>query len=155
MTSAEGIAEGEALKDQGLAVAGSRFALTLWTQIAFLQALLAAPGHTATADATEADLSTKFPHGGKWRGSAINQLCKEGLLEVVGAERSTRPARHRGLLLRWRLVDIARAFAKIAELRRLLARYGDTGPAAAGSPVVQPIQPTNSKSSAVRQPSLF
>lgn len=155
MTRTEAIEQGEALKDQGLAVAGSRYSLTLQTKLAFLQALLAAPGHTATTDATEADLSTKFPHGGKWRGTAINQLCKEGLIEVVSAERSTRPARHRGLLLRWHLVNVAGAVVKIAELRRLLAEIESKGPDAAGSPVVQSFQPNNGKSSAVRQPSLF
>jgi hypothetical protein len=155
MTITEGIAEGEALKEQGLAVAGSRYALALATKLAFLQALLDAPGHIATTDATEENLSAKFPHGGKWRGNAINQLCKEGLIEVVNAERSIRPARHRGLLLRWRLVNIAGAVTMIAKLRRLLAVYGDTGPDAAGSPILQPFQSNNGTGPAVRQPSLF
>ncbi len=154
MTPTEGSAEGEALKDQGLAVAGSRSALTLRTKLAFLQALLSAPGHVATTDATEDDLSTKFPHGGTWRGSAVDQLRKDGLIEAVHVEKSTRPARHGGLLRRWRLVDVAGAFAKIAELQRLLAGYGDTGPDAAGSPVVKNTPPKNGTGSAAAQPSL-
>ncbi len=133
----------------------SRYAQTLATKLAFLELLIASPGRTATLDDIEANLGFKYPDGGSWRGNAVNQLQQDGLIQRVDFERSARPARHRGLLRRWRLADLDEASRKIRELRRLLAGFEDEGPDATGSPATAPIHPNKGTGPAAAQPSLF
>ncbi len=91
-------------------------------QVALLAALLAANDGNGTLDDATAKLSEPFEDSGKWRGQITLGLCREGLIESVGAVNSNRRSRHRGLLRRWRLVDRVKARAKIESLRLFIER---------------------------------
>ena len=91
-------------------------------QVALLAALLTANDGNGTLDDATAKLSEPFDDSGKWRGQITLGLCRDGLIESVGAVNSKRRSRHRGLLRRWRLVDRVKARAKIESLRQFIER---------------------------------
>ena len=71
----------------------------------FLNAILASPDGCATTDAaTDAPL-TKYPDGGRWRGSIPKRLKAAGLIVSFSLAKSERPARHAGYLAVWQLID--------------------------------------------------
>ncbi|MEX1230750.1 MAG: hypothetical protein WEB58_10945 [Planctomycetaceae bacterium] len=127
MTKRDGARAGARLRDHGMTVA------TLWRdellfaqEAAFLRALLASPDGTATTDDV-GDIAGKYADGGKWRGSIPKRLATMGIIEAVGAVKSVRPARHRGLVTRWKLCDRDKAEARLAWLERILSALAGEG----------------------------
>ncbi len=89
-------------------------------QVALLAALVLANDHRGTLDDATADLSATFDDGGKWRGRITLGLSVDGIIAEVGATNSKRIRRNRGLIRRWRLVDVDKARRKIESLKRWL-----------------------------------
>lgn len=123
MTAAQLIAKGEAAKQEGIDRAASavrRRCLILETQRDLLRAITEAPQGTATAldDGTpSADLATRFPDAGKWRGAAVHQLAREGIIRRAGFALSKRPSSHRSVIRLWEAA--ADASALQARLRAI------------------------------------
>lgn len=91
-------------------------------QLALLTHLLGANDRCGTIDNATADLSKSFGDDGRWRGYVTLGLHADGIIEPVGAEKSRRPSRNRGLIHRWRLVNADRAKDRINELQRCLEK---------------------------------
>lgn len=87
-------------------------------QVSFLLALLKSENGTATIYDGTVDLAATFSDGGKWRGSVVAGFARRRIVERVAVVLSDRPARHRGFVSRWRLLDRDK---DQQELDRLLA----------------------------------
>ena len=114
-------------RDAGMAIAAvakpNRVTLG---RLALLDALLRCPGHVGTIDdgTAETELRTAYEDAGKWRGSVVRTLAKDGLIERVGYVESRRPSRHCAPVGRWRLVDPAKAKTYVGKARAALLRKG-------------------------------
>jgi len=119
----ERIADGERRRDIGMALAAARrpdrVTLGRW---AMVNALLRSPSGTATIDAATSptELAAGFSDGGKWRGAVVLSLLRDGMAEVIGTARSTRPSRHRGYVSILRVKDRA---ALLAYVQRMTAAF--------------------------------
>ena len=123
MSPTEGRELGEELAERGIQQAAIKHEAQIrrgtWL---FLNAILASPDGCATTDAaTDAPL-TKYPDGGRWRGSIPKRLKAAGLIVGVQAIKSARPARHAGYLAVWQLIDRPAA----EEMRAVLAAELET-----------------------------
>lgn len=117
MTPDEGRREGAARRDEGVERAAARREWEIQrATLAFLDAIRQRPDRTATTD----DLSRNCENGGRWRGSVPKRLARQGLIKAVGAMHSARPARHKGLLTRWRAVDEKRYPAQMCRTPTLV-----------------------------------
>ena len=114
-------------RDAGMAIAASAKPnrVTLG-RLAMLDALLRCPGHVGTIDdgTAETELRTAYKDAGKWRGSVVRTLAKDGWIERVGYVESRRPSRHCAPVGRWRLVDPVKARAYVGKVRAALSRSG-------------------------------
>lgn len=111
--------KGDLRKERGMSVAAlNRPERVDRGAVAFLDALLRAPDGIATIDDATLpdDLAGKFADGGKWRGTVPRLLALAGIIERLDVVRSDRPARHRGYVTRWRLINRAKAVAMRARL---------------------------------------
>jgi hypothetical protein len=123
MTDGELIEKGEAAKQEGMdraARAAGRRRLILETQRDLLRAIAEAPQGAAIAldDGTpSADLATRFPDAGKWRGTAVRNLAREGIIRRAGFALSKRPSSHRSVIRLWEAT--ADASALQARLRAI------------------------------------
>lgn len=123
MTDPELIEQGEAAKQEGMdraASAAGRRLLILETQGDLLRVIAEAPRGTAIAldNATpSADLAKRFAAAGKWRGAAVNQLTREGIIRRAGFTPSKRPSCHRSVIRLWEAT--ADALALQARLRAI------------------------------------
>ena len=119
--------EGAKRRDAGMAKAAvakpSRVALG---RLAMLDALLRCPGYVGSIDdaTAETELRTAYGDAGKWRGSVVRSLAKDGLIVRVGYVESRRPSRHCAPVGRWRLVDPVKARAYVGKVRAALLRRG-------------------------------
>ena len=115
------ISDGERGKAEGMALASIRKRhKIIVSQLAFLDAIAASPDGMATTDDATDDLRDTFADGGKWRGNVVKELAFDKLIAKAGVVLSTRQARHRGYLTRWRILDRQRIDLRRAELRRIL-----------------------------------
>ena len=115
------ISEGERGKAEGMALASIRKRhKIIVSQLAFLDAIAASPDGLATTDDATTDLRDTFADGGKWRGNVVKELAFDKLIEKEDVVPSTRPARHRGYVTLWRILDRHRIDLRRAELRRIL-----------------------------------
>lgn len=127
MSTAELIREAEARRDHGVALAVERRPeRALLGELALLDALLASPDGTATADDIADDPRLQYQDGGRWVGGVTLRLLRAGLITEAGVVRSVRPSRHRGRTGLYRLTDRAAAEHRRAELRRLLTAAAGT-----------------------------
>lgn len=112
--------EGEVLRDAGIARASyAKQDRIIRLELRFLDALTKAG--TGTLDLAEDDLQQTCHDGGKWRGSIPMRLARDGLIVATGYKKSTRRARHAGLLTIWAILDAAAVNARRQVLRMLLA----------------------------------
>lgn len=102
-----------------------------------------------TSDDIADDLADAWGDGGKWVGSCVLALARDGLIVEIGTARSARPSRHRGRVTLWGIGDRDAVDRRRRELRAMLAALDDlnknTGEAAAtASPAIE-IPPTRTK----------
>jgi hypothetical protein len=118
-----GRALGEAMRDQGLLLAGAnRQRLIAGVQARFLDALLNSLDGTATTDDIPDNLGAKYPKGGKYVGSAIRALAEKRMIRREGFAKSCRPSRHSCYVTVWRAArDLDAIRAERERLRRLVA----------------------------------
>jgi hypothetical protein len=85
----------EAAKQKGLErAARSHGSAILQTQIALLRAILAL-GKATLDDATPPEqMANGFADNGKWRGAAVAELSRAGLIKPCGFSPTERPSRH-------------------------------------------------------------
>ena len=101
---------GETGKREGMALAAKHKSRAInECKVAFIDALLSSPNSTATIEDADINLNDKFVDGGKWRGSVTRHLALLSIIEPYGYEKSRRPSRHCGTVMRWRLRDRAKA----------------------------------------------
>src|SRR5262249_18723729 len=111
----------ERRRDLGAALAAANNAeRSMRAELAMLDALLAAPGATATADVIANDLAAVYP-GGQWIGATILRMVRAGIMREVGLVRSNRPSRHRGRTGQYAIADCCKAERRRTELHGLLA----------------------------------
>jgi hypothetical protein len=133
MTTKERIAEGERLRDIGMALAASRrpdrVTIGRWS---LAVALLKSPTSTGTIDdaTPPGELDAGYPDGGRWRGTVTRSMIADGYAEIVGTTRSVRPSRHRGYIAVLRVKDRP---ALLLFVERMAAAFQDktTPPVAA------------------------
>lgn len=122
-TTAASVVEGERRRDAGMALAARRRRrLVVVGRLDFLDAVRAAPARTATTDdIAEADPFAAYADGGKWRGTIVKSLARDGIIRRVGYRHSTCAARHAGLVAEWQAaVSDAELNAHRTRLRRQL-----------------------------------
>lgn len=142
------IQEGERLRDHGIARASrGHYRQRLDTTIAFLEASLRSSDATATSDLATSTPSDAYADGGKWRGGVFVTLRNDGVIEPVGFEQSTRPSRHRGPVMRWRLCDRELAKVMLEAMKRLRDSLPPDDDSAASSPAAIPTDPTPNETS--------
>ena len=96
--------EGEVLRDAGIARASyAKQDRIIRLELRFLDALTKAG--SGTLDLAEDDLQQPCHDGGKLRGSIPMRLARDGLIVATGYKKSTRRARHAGLLTIWAIRD--------------------------------------------------
>jgi hypothetical protein len=134
----ERIAEGERLRDIGMALAASRrpdrVTIGRWS---LAVALLKSPTSTATIDdATPAgELDAGYVDGGRWRGTVTRSMIADGYAEMVGTTRSVRPSRHRGYIAVLRVKDRAALLSYVERMAAAFQFQDETTPPVAADGV--------------------
>lgn len=112
--------QGRFLKEQGMALAAaSNPSKIVLAQIQFLRAILSDADGLATTDDAVENFEAVFGDGGKWRGNITRPLALAHAIEKAGVVPSSRPSRHCGYVIQWRIKDRAALEAWLARLMRL------------------------------------
>lgn len=90
------------------------------TQLELLDALLRSPNRRASLGESSRTNDAAFPDRGPWRGSAIAELSRDGLIRRVGAAKSKRPSRHGTIVSLWESLDDHGCRKRANRLRDLL-----------------------------------
>ena len=150
MEPTDGKRLGELLRDRGVMIAatGKRERMDR-AAMRLLDVLVMRPDGAVTSDDIADDLADAWGDGGKWVGSCVLALARQGLIVEIGTARSARPSRHRGRVTLWGIGDRDAVDRRRRELRAMLAALDDlnknTGEAAAtASPAIE-IPPTRTK----------
>jgi hypothetical protein len=131
----ERIADGERRRDAGMSRAASRRPDRVTAgRLALAVALLESLNGCATIDnaTPPGELAEGYSDGGRWRGTVVRSMVADGLVEVVGTARSTRPSRHRGYIARLRAKDRNALRAFVERLAAFQFQDETTPPAATG-----------------------
>lgn len=129
MTPKELITEAEGRRDAGMSRAAERRPLhVLRGELALLDALLTAPGATATTDVIADDPRNAYADGGRWVGSVAIRLANAGIITEIACVRSIRPSRHRGRTGLYSLVDFGKAKQRRDLVCRLIAAHESQQP---------------------------
>ena len=139
MERTDGQRLGELLRDRGvlLAATGRRERMAR-AALRLLDVLVMRPDGAVTSDDIADDLADAWGDGGKWVGSCVLALAREGLIVEVGCVRSARPSRHRGRVTLWGMGDRDAVDRRRGELRAMLtaldAARNDAGESVAADP---------------------
>ena len=106
----------------------------------------------ATADDVRRAVELPVKVDPRCLGSVPGSLARAGIIRCAGYEKSDRRERHASIIAVWELTDTAAALAWLA---RHPDHPDDTGPDAAGSPVINPTKPKDKGPAVATQPSLF
>jgi hypothetical protein len=82
----------------------------LATQLELLEVLLNSSNGEGSLGDKNRDYDLPFSDRGSWRGIAIKELRRDGVIEPVGASKSKRPTRNKTIVNKWRLLDREHAY---------------------------------------------
>lgn len=101
------------------------------TQLELLDALLRSPTRRASLGESSGRFRDAFPDRGPWRGSAVKELKKDGLIRQVGAMKAQRPTRKSSVVWLWEIADYESCRKRANRLREMLDAKNEKSPSAA------------------------
>ena len=126
MDRIEGARRGELARARGVSLAaiGRRTRMDR-AALRLLDVLVMRPDAAVTSDDIADDLADAWGDGGKWVGSCVLALARDGLIIDIGSARSARPSRHRGRVTLWGIGDRDAVDRRRRELRAILTALDD------------------------------